>query len=376
LRALTSQIRRNKVLFFASQPKKSASFPEFFLNAPKLFLVCLRPFLTPLKFRKEIILGVVVLLTAAASIWGINFLKGNDVFTKELVFNVVYDRVDGLVETSPVFLNGLKVGQVKEIALAPDNTGRILVKVMLFDRNLQVPYNSIFKLTSNSVLEPKNLQLVLGDVKSGKFLKSEDEVVGIYEQGLMEKFDPLEKKVEAVIDNVNKILDGVKTILDPKVQEGLKRTLENLDKTMTNLEKTSETLDVTMVDANLRLKKILSNVENLTTTLDNSKGKITNLLDNLSSVSDSLKAAHLKTTINNASAAIDQLNATLTQINSGQGTLGKLLKDEKLYNDLDKLALDLDTLLNDVKDHPSRYVKISVFGGKNEEGHKLQLNDK
>jgi len=319
---------------------------------------------------------VVVLLTAAASIWGINFLKGNDVFTKELVFNVVYDRVDGLVETSPVFLNGLKVGQVKEIALAPDNTGRILVKVMLFDRNLQVPYNSIFKLTSNSVLEPKNLQLVLGDVKSGKFLKSEDEVVGIYEQGLMEKFDPLEKKVEAVIDNVNKILDGVKTILDPKVQEGLKRTLENLDKTMTNLEKTSETLDVTMVDANLRLKKILSNVENLTTTLDNSKGKITNLLDNLSSVSDSLKAAHLKTTINNASAAIDQLNATLTQINSGQGTLGKLLKDEKLYNDLDKLALDLDTLLNDVKDHPSRYVKISVFGGKNEEGHKLQLNDK
>ena len=319
---------------------------------------------------------MVVLLTAAASIWGINFLKGNDVFTKELVFNVVYDRVDGLVETSPVFLNGLKVGQVKEIALAPDNTGRILVKVMLFDRNLQVPYNSIFKLTSNSVLEPKNLQLVLGDVKSGKFLKSEDEVVGIYEQGLMEKFDPLEKKVEAVIDNVNKILDGVKTILDPKVQEGLKRTLENLDKTMTNLEKTSETLDVTMVDANLRLKKILSNVENLTTTLDNSKGKITNLLDNLSSVSDSLKAAHLKTTINNASAAIDQLNATLTQINSGQGTLGKLLKDEKLYNDLDKLALDLDTLLNDVKDHPSRYVKISVFGGKNEEGHKLQLNDK
>lgn len=319
---------------------------------------------------------MVVLLTAAASIWGINFLKGNDVFTKELVFNVVYDRVDGLVETSPVFLNGLKVGQVKEIALAPDNTGRILVKVMLFDRNLQVPYNSIFKLTSNSVLEPKNLQLVLGDVKSGKFLKSEDEVVGIYEQGLMEKFDPLEKKVEAVIDNVNKILDGVKTILDPKVQEGLKRTLENLDKTMTNLEKTSETLDVTMVDANLRLKKILSNVENLTTTLDNSKGKITNLLDNLSSVSDSLKAAHLKTTINNASAAIDQLNATLAQINSGQGTLGKLLKDEKLYNDLDKLALDLDTLLNDVKDHPSRYVKISVFGGKNEEGHKLQLNDK
>lgn len=319
---------------------------------------------------------MVVLLTAAASIWGINFLKGNDVFTKELVFNVVYDRVDGLVETSPVFLNGLKVGQVKEIALAPDNTGRILVKVMLFDRNLQVPYNSIFKLTSNSVLEPKNLQLVLGDVKSGKFLKSEDEVVGIYEQGLMEKFDPLEKKVEAVIDNVNKILDGVKTILDPKVQEGLKRTLENLDKTMTNLEKTSETLDVTMVDANLRLKKILSNVENLTTTLDNSKGKITNLLDNLSSVSDSLKAAHLKTTINNASAAIDQLNATLAQINSGQGTLGKLLKDEKLYNDLDKLALDLDTLLNDVKDHPSRYVKISVFGGKNEEGHKLQMNDK
>jgi len=329
-----------------------------------------------LKFRKEIILGVVVLLTAAASIWGINFLKGNDVFTKELLFNVVYDRVDGLVETSPVFLNGLKVGQVKEIALAPDNTGRILVKVMLFDRNLQVPYNSIFKLTSNSVLEPKNLQLVLGDVKSGKFLKSEDEVVGIYEQGLMEKFDPLEKKVEAVIDNVNKILDGVKTILDPKVQEGLKRTLENLDKTMTNLEKTSETLDVTMVDANLRLKKILSNVENLTTTIDNSKGKITNLLDNLSSVSDSLKAAHLKTTINNASAAIDQLNATLAQINSGQGTLGKLLKDEKLYNDLDKLALDLDTLLNDVKNHPSRYVKISVFGGKNGEGHKLQLNDK
>jgi phospholipid/cholesterol/gamma-HCH transport system substrate-binding protein len=346
------------------------------MHAPKVFLLCLQPFLRKLKFRKEIIIGLVVVLTAAASIWGVNFLKGNDVFTKELIFNVVYDRVDGLVETSPVFLNGLKVGQVKEIALAPDNTGRILVKVMIFDRNLQVPQNSVFKLTSNSVLEPKNLQLVLGDVKSGKFLKTNDEVVGVYEQGLMEKFDPLEKRVEAVIDNVNKILEGVKTILDPKVQEGLKRTLENLDKTMTNLEKTSVTLDVTMIDANARLKKILSNVENLTTTLDNSKGKITNLLDNLSSVSDSLKAAHLKTTINNASAAIDQLNTTLAQINSGQGTIGKLVKDEKLYNDLDRLALDLDSLLNDVKAHPSRYVKISVFGGKEKEGHKLQMNDK
>lgn len=344
--------------------------------APKVFLLCLQPFLRKLKFRKEIIIGLVVVLTAAASIWGVNFLKGNDVFTKELIFNVVYDRVDGLVETSPVFLNGLKVGQVKEIGLAPDNTGRILVKVMIFDRNLQVPENSVFKLTSNSVLEPKNLQLVLGDLKSGKFLKTNDEVTGVYEQGLMEKFDPLEKKVEAVIDNVNKILEGVKTILDPKVQEGLKRTLENLDKTMTNLEKTSVTLDVTMVDANARLKKILSNVENLTTTLDNSKGKITNLLDNLSSVSDSLKAAHLKTTINNASAAIDQLNTTLVQINSGQGTIGKLVKDEKLYNDLDRLALDLDSLLKDVKAHPSRYVKISVFGGKEKEGHKLQMNDK
>jgi phospholipid/cholesterol/gamma-HCH transport system substrate-binding protein len=346
------------------------------MHAPKVFLLCLQPFLRQLKFRKEIIIGLVVILTAAASIWGVNFLKGNDVFTKELVFNVVYDRVDGLVETSPVFLNGLKVGQVKEIGLSPDNTGRILVKVMIFDRNLQVPQNSVFKLTSNSVLEPKNLQLVLGDLKSGKFLKTNDEVVGVYEQGLMEKFDPLEKKVEAVIDNVNKILEGVKTILDPKVQEGLKRTLENLDKTMSNLEKTSVTLDVTMVDANARLKKILSNVENLTTTIDNSKGKITNLLDNLSSVSDSLKAAHLKTTINNASAAIDQLNTTLAQINSGQGTIGKLVKDEKLYNDLDRLALDLDSLFNDVKANPSRYVKISVFGGKEKEGHKLQMNDK
>ena len=316
-----------------------------------------------------------VILTAGASIWGVNFLKGNDVFTKELIFNVIYDRVDGLVETSPVFLNGLKVGQVKEIGLASDNSGRILVKVMIFDRNLQVPENSVFKLTSNSVLEPKNLQLILGDTKSGKFLKTEDEVVGIYEQGLMEKFDPLEKKVEAVIDNVNKILEGVKTILDPKVQEGLKRTLENLDKTMTNLEKTSVTLDATMVDANARLKKILGNVENLTTTLDNNKGKIANLLDNLSSVSDSLKAARLKTTINNASAAIDQLNNTLAQINSGQGSLGKLVKDEKLYNDLDRLALDLDSLLTDVKAHPSRYVKISVFGGKKEEGHKLQMKE-
>ncbi|MBX7182362.1 MAG: MlaD family protein [Bacteroidia bacterium] len=328
-----------------------------------------------MKFRKEIIIGLVVILTAGASIWGVNFLKGNDVFTKELIFNVIYDRVDGLVETSPVFLNGLKVGQVKEIGLASDNSGRILVKVMIFDRNLQVPENSVFKLTSNSVLEPKNLQLILGDTKSGKFLKTEDEVVGIYEQGLMEKFDPLEKKVEAVIDNVNKILEGVKTILDPKVQEGLKRTLENLDKTMTNLEKTSVTLDATMVDANARLKKILGNVENLTTTLDNNKGKIANLLDNLSSVSDSLKAARLKTTINNASAAIDQLNNTLAQINSGQGSLGKLVKDEKLYNDLDRLALDLDSLLTDVKAHPSRYVKISVFGGKKEEGHKLQMKE-
>ncbi len=320
---------------------------------------------------------MVIAVTIFGAVWGINFLKGNDVFTKELTFDVLYDRVDGLVETSPVFLNGLKVGQVKSIALSTDSIGKINVKVMIFNKDLQVPANSVFKLTSNSVLEPKNLQLVLGSVKesNGAYLKTGDKVKGYYDQGMMERFDPLEKKVEAVIENVNKILLSVQTILDPKVQEGLKHTLANLDVTIANLNHTSVTLDATMSDANLRLKKILQNVDNITTTLDENRAKISNLLDNLSSVSDSLKASHLKTTINNASAALDNLNSTLDQINSGKGTIGKLIKDEKLYNDLDNLALDLDSLLNDVKERPSRYVRISLFGGKNADGHKVQLKE-
>ncbi len=331
-----------------------------------------------MKFKREIIIGLVLAFTIFGAIWGINFLKSNDVFTKELLFDVHYDRVDGLVETSPVFLNGLKIGQVKTISLAPDSSGKIIVKVMIFNKNLRVPANSTFKLTSNSVLEPKNLQLVLGNRKEakGKFLETGDKVEGLYDQGIMERFDPLEKKVEGVVDNVNKVLEALKTILDPKVQEGLKTTLGNLDKTIANLERTSVTLDGTMSDASVKLKKILANVDGITTTLDQNKGKIANLLDNLSSVSDSLKAAHLKSTINNASAAIDELHTTLEQINSGKGSLGKLLKDDHLYNHLDDLAVDLDSLLNDVKERPSRYVRISVFGGKNSDGHKVSLKEK
>lgn len=330
-----------------------------------------------MKAQKEIIIGVIISLTIFGSIWGINFLKGNDVFTKELTFDVLYERVDGLVETSPVFLNGLKIGQVKQIYLAPDSSGNIVVKVMLFNKDLAVPKNSTFKLTSSSIFEPKSLQLILGEITpQTTYLHTGDRIEGLYDTSIMERIDPLEKKVDAVIENINKILEGINSILDPQVQQSLKNTVVNLDKTVEGFEKTSQTIDGTMTDASARLKKILANVESITNTLDQNKDKITTTLSNLSSVSDSLKAANLKSTINNANLAIAELHKTLEQINSGNGSLGKLVNDEKLYNNLNNLTVQLDTLLKDVQSHPSRYVRINVFGGKNKEGHKVKLKEK
>jgi phospholipid/cholesterol/gamma-HCH transport system substrate-binding protein len=172
-------------------------------------------------------------------------------------------------------------------------------------------------------------------------------------------------KAESLIGNIDSVMTVMSLVLNVRTRDNIERSFESVRKAILSLEKTAYKLDDLMASEKPKLSNILTNLGGITSNLDKSEQKITNILANFSNVSDSLSKSQLKGAVNNADKSLKELNALLARINEGQGTLGKLAKNDSLYNNLNRSAEDLDKLLRDLRVNPNRYVHISVFGRKN-----------
>ncbi len=319
-----------------------------------------------MKVSKEFKIGLVVVCAIAAFIWGINFLKGSNIFSHKYYLYAVYPKIDNLIPANPLLINGFKIGQVNEISLIQKGgKTQVLVKFLLTE-DVQIPKNSIAKAISSDLLGTKAVEVIYSNETS--MVESGDTLIAASEEGFKESLDkriaPIQAKAENLISSMDSVMTVVSLILNTKTRDNLEKSFESVRKAILTLEQTAYKLDDLVGSEKVKISSVLSNLNQITSNLSKNGQKIDQIINNVSSMTDSLAKAQLKDAIANADKSMKELNVMLAKINEGQGTAGKLLKNDSLYNNLNKSSEDLDKLLKDLRLNPERYIHFSVFGRK------------
>jgi phospholipid/cholesterol/gamma-HCH transport system substrate-binding protein len=266
--------------------------------------------------------------------------------------------------SSPVRLNGLSVGTVTDIYFHPQNMNKIIVKFTISD-GLRIPNNTIAQIYNADIMGTKALQLVLGD--NNIICLPGDTLLSEIENGLKDEVNkqvlPLKNKAEDLISSIDSVMTVITTVLDKDARNSLTNSLLSLNRTFNTMELAMVRLDSVIYKNDARVSNILLNVESITTNLHNNNELISNVLANLESLTDSLAKSQIKSTINNVDSSLYVFNKILTKIDNGEGSIGLLLNNKGLYENLENSSKELELLIADMKSRPKRYVSFSLIGG-------------
>jgi len=319
-----------------------------------------------MKIKKEVKVGVLMVVSISLLAWGANFLKGTNILNENRHFYAVYDKVDGLGTSNPVVINGFKVGQVDEIEFLPDYSGRIIVKFSVTKKDFPIPEDTEAKIISADILGSKAINLQLG--KSSELIKDKDTLKSEIEASLTESVNqqiaPLKQKAEDLIKTVDSAILVVSAIFNKDARTNLDASLSSIKGTLETFENTMKQVDGLVRDERKHIDGIFKNVESITANFAKNNEKLTSTIANVEAITDSLAGANLKQTVDNASIAMQQVSDIMLRINNGEGSLGALINNDTLYTNLEKAAYDLDQLMLDLRLNPERYVHFSIFGKK------------
>lgn len=296
------------------------------------------------RFSKELIIGGLVLLALLILVFGINYLKGVNMFKPSNYYFATYTDVAGLAQSAPVTVNGFKVGLVREISYEYDNPGHIKVEMSL-DRHLKLPRGTKAMLTTD-MLGTSSIALEMAPGKD--FHNVGDQLIGANASGLMSSVtNDIMPSITAILPKIDSILTSMTTIVsDP----ALLASVQRLDKIMANIETSSAQLTTTMK----AIPRIADDASGLMTDLKTISADLTAL-------SAKLREMPIDSTMNSVNSIAARLNTSMEKLNSKDSSLGLLLNDTGLYNNLNASAASLDSLLKDVKQNPKRYISIKVF---------------
>ena len=304
-----------------------------------------------MKITREIKTAILVITAILLFIWGYSFLKGRDLLNDYKTFYVVYDNVEGLTPSAEVTLNGLKIGRVRSIKL-DETSGMLLVE-------LQIKTNfPISKSSEASIYEPgfiSGKQIAIYPNFSDKSIAVDgDRLIGNVKLGLTatvsKKMIPIQEKLEKIMFNADNLIIGVNNVLDKQGQANLKVSLSELSKTIIEFRKATTNINAILDENKAQVKGVVSNFNKIS--------------HDFSKISDSLNKADLGKTVRNLNNTLAKVDGIMSNLESGKGSMGKLLTDEVLYKNLTGASKELELLLADLKNNPKRYVHLSVFGRK------------
>ncbi|HET6244511.1 MAG: MCE family protein [Bacteroidetes bacterium] len=317
--------------------------------------------------RKEVKTGILVIVAIALFVFGFNFLKGRSIFKTQRTFYAIYNNIDGLTTSNPVFVNGMSVGHVTKIELLPGKTGDIMVTFTVDHQELQIPVKSTAKIASMDLLGSKSIEIILGH--ADEFYQSGDTLRSSVQVSLTEEVNrqvaPLKLKAESLISSVDSVMTIVQTVLNKETISNLASSFESLNKTMSSLEKTAYRLDTVVGEEKSRINSIMANMESITNNFRDNNAQLSRIITNMGSITDSLAKANIASTINNADLALAQAKNILDKINRGEGSMGMLINNNELYKNLEKSSAEMEKLIIDMRSNPHRYLHFSLIGGKN-----------
>lgn len=302
--------------------------------------------------KKEIKIGIFAVVVLLASWAGIRFLSGLDVFSRTRTYYVNYTEVSGIAQASPVMILGVKVGSVTEIKLDPTKAEGVELTLEV-SRDYDLPVDSKAKLFSDGLMGGKAVAIEYG--AASEFLKSGDHITAAYDKGLMDiagaELEGLTVKIGETLEKLTATLDGVNGILDDN--------RSNIKGVMTNLDSVTGTMSDVLTGKKQDLAAVVDNLTAFADALGRNSAKIDSVMMNVNTITDQFATTNVAESLQQT---IGKLNQTLDKLNSTDGTVGKLMNDKVLYDNLSAASANLSTLLADLQAYPKRYVHFSLFG--------------
>lgn len=320
-----------------------------------------------MKISKELKVALLGIVAIVLLYVGFMFLKGSNLFSDTRTYYVMYDDVDGLALSNPVILNGIQVGSVQNMKLMPEQGNQILVELDV-QKEIQVGDSTIAALANSGFLGSKAVVLYLGN--SNKQFNGGERLIAYKESSIT---DMISTKTVPVIDKVDTTLARVNRLLDSEAKG-------NLQEILANTKATTDAINAILQANQKNINQITSNISALTASLRETERNINRLALNMADITDTLKQVEINQLVQNANSAVQELEAAATKLNSNQGSIGRLMNDETLYENLNGSTAALNSLLRDIQAYPKRYVQFSLIGRKDkykveETGRVVSLED-
>ncbi|RKD90131.1 MlaD family protein [Mangrovibacterium diazotrophicum] len=315
-----------------------------------------------MKISKYTKLGLLIISSVAILIWGLNYLKGIDYFNTNTTYYAVYDRVDGLMKSSAVDINGYQVGQVKDISFSDKNDGSLIVTFSI-EGKFKLPIGTEARIISSDIMGTRSIKLLINP--NNQFYAAYDTIPASIEGDLKEQVSmqvlPLKNKAEQLLASLDSAITVITYVFNPEARKNLSESFAHINQTIINLESASAELDLLLRNERGNIQGVMENMNQLTSTLASSSEDFSAIADNLANITDSISAVNLKEMMESLSESTVGINDIIAKVNSKEGSAGLLINDPELYQNLTQLSLSMDYLLKDFRNNPKRYVHFSAL---------------
>ena len=315
--------------------------------------------------RTLIKIGIVAVLSLALLVWGLSFLKGENLFSTEHEYIAIYDKIDGLQESNPVTLSGFKIGKVTSIAFAGDNKMSIAVRMRIIN-DFDIPKGTTARIVNMDIMGTKGIEFICpkkqeGFHENGDTLKSSRE--GSILDQMLELVLPMKDDLVGFLSASDSVMHSLNMLLNENNRENIGASLSNLRVLTAHLSQNSNRID-----------SVMRNLTKVSQSIGQNTGNINRALHNFASFSDTLSHLSVNQAITKAQQTLEQLNTLLNNINNGDGSISKIIRSDSIYNSLERASAQLDIILNEFEKNPKKYINLSVFGGKDKSQKKNKKN--
>jgi len=312
---------------------------------------------------RELKAGLVVLIAGLVLYFGISYLKNSRLFKEGITIYSVYDKVEGIMGSQPVTINGLAVGRIEDIYFHPDQSGRVVV-AMSINTKYPITVTTLAQIKSSDLLGAKEIALEIGTgsvlVEDGDTLRSAiEESLG---DAINKEVLPVKVKTEKLIASLDTAIQILTGFLQGGVEKDFRSSFSNVNQSLIHLNEITTELSTYMVENRESLGRATQNFERLSKSLADNRDELERVFENVANISDSLGKSNVGQTMLALERTSRNLDIVTGRMANGEGTLGKLSAQDSLYNQIDKTVQSLDRLLLDLRYHPERYVRLSVFG--------------
>lgn len=313
------------------------------------------------KLSNEVKTGMILFAGIFILIWGINYLKGKDFFSSQIKLFVIYPRVDGLISSNPVVMNGLKIGTVRSLEIIPDNSGRILVALSI-NSDVSIPKYSTAEIYSTDLLGAKSVRIIFSS--NTGYVSAGDTLLAGIQQSLSQDINaqvaPIKQKAETLLASMDSVLVIFQSVFNDSTRNNLKKSFASISTSLNSIQHISSKLDNILGDQQDNLGGIIKNLRSISDNINKNNENISKAIENFASISDEIAKANLAATLSSTKKSLEETSKVLEKINRGEGTLGQLTNNDSLYNNLNNAAHSLDELMKDFKQNPKRYFNFSV----------------